>query len=83
MTSALQAAPSSDGLAAHLLVGPPQAGAEQPAVGDYGLPAHGGYQYSYVAPPKGRIAKLVDRMPRWVSPLGLTTLLSGGWHTRC
>jgi hypothetical protein len=64
VTSPLQAAPNSDGLAAQLLA------AEQPA------PV--GYQYTYVAPPKGRIARLVDRIPRWASPLGLTALVSGG-----
>ncbi len=57
-------------MAAHLLAGAPAAHPEQPAAG--------GYQYSYVAPPKGRLARLAERMPRWAAPLGLTTLLSGG-----
>jgi hypothetical protein len=39
---------------------------------------HGGYQYSYVAPPKWRLARLAERTPRWVSPLGLTALPTGG-----
>jgi hypothetical protein len=78
VTSPLQAAPISDGLAAHLLAGAPPVSAEQAAAGGHDLPVHGGYQYSYVAPPKGRIARLVERTPRWVSPLGLTALLSGG-----
>lgn len=83
VTSPLQAAPASDGLAAHLLAG---AGAEQPAAaghelppqGGYELPPQGGYQYTYVARPKGRIGRMVERTPRWVSPLGVTALLSGG-----
>jgi uncharacterized protein DUF2752 len=71
VTSPLQAAPASDGLAAHLL-------AEQPAAGGHELPVQGGYQYTYVTPPKGRFARLVERTPRWVSPLGLTALLGTG-----
>jgi hypothetical protein len=75
VTSPLQAAPASDGLAAHLLAGAP---VEQPAAGGHEVPPQGGYQYHYVAPPKGRLARLAERTPRWVSPLGLTALLSGG-----
>jgi hypothetical protein len=36
------------------------------------------YGYSYEPPPKGRLARLVDRLPRWAAPAGLTLLLSGG-----
>ena len=72
VTSPLPAAAPTDALAAHLLA------VEQPATGGHELPPPGGYQYHYVAPPKGRFARLVERTPRWVAPLGLTALLSGG-----
>lgn len=73
VTSPIQAAPASDGFAAHLLAGAPPVDGQAPHVGGYD-----GYSYAYVAPPKGRLARLAERTPRWVSPLGLTALLSGG-----
>ncbi|MGI5178268.1 DUF2752 domain-containing protein [Dactylosporangium sp. CA-152071] len=77
MTSPLQAVPASDGMAAHLLPGGSAADVVQPGAGGHEVPPYG-YQYAYVTPPKGRLARLAERTPRWVSPLGLTALVSGG-----